>query len=98
MVRDEDHDTHTWGRLETCTSAAWIRAVHDIVQHLRMRVQRRVDEADGSFTSCGTLFVDERDDRAEDRRTQAAAIDVVLSEVFVAEKVTAVCYLITVSS
>jgi hypothetical protein len=49
------------GREAHCI-APRIRSVRDIIQHVRMRIQRWVEEADRPFANCQSLLVDAVDD------------------------------------
>lgn len=44
--------------MEAFSAAADVRAIGDIIQHPRVRVERRVDEADGAFACDEALLVD----------------------------------------
>ena len=52
-----------------------IPAARDIVQYGRVRVQRRVDETDGTLAAVGALFVDQGDDGAKGRGRGRGAVD-----------------------
>ena len=47
----------------------------DVVEDAWIRVEGRVDEADGSLAGIGPLFVDEGDDAAKGRRGRRCAVD-----------------------
>lgn len=47
----------------------------DVVEDRGVRIERRVDEADGCLSSIDTLLVDERDDAAESGRRGRGAIN-----------------------
>ncbi len=59
--------------LEALGATARVRAVRDVVQDVRVLVERRVDEADGVLAAGEALFVDAVDDGREDGGAGASA-------------------------
>ena len=63
-----DWSTHTRHRIparcgrEALGPTTWIRAMSDVVEHLRMLVDRRIEETDRALALRQSLLVDERDD------------------------------------
>lgn len=53
-----------------------IGALRHIIQHIRVRIQRGVDEANRALTRSSQLIVNQRDDAAKHGATRARAIDV----------------------
>ena len=52
-----------------------IATARDIVEDIRMRVQGRIDEPDGTFPKIESRLIDERDDGAKDGRRGRGAVD-----------------------
>jgi hypothetical protein len=55
--------------------ASRIIATLDIIEGICMRIDRRVNEADGSFAGEGTMLVDERDDGTKGWGRGGGAVD-----------------------
>ena len=77
--------------LKPTTPTIRITPIRNVIQHLRMLIQHRIHEPDGTLARRRALLVDKRDYGREYRRRQTRAEECPLCEVDVGEEEGAVC-------
>lgn len=83
--------TPTRNRSETLRTATLVRAAGDIIEHARVRVERRVQEAQRRASDLRPVLVDDGDDGREGRAGAAGAVDELVAAVEGDEVVCTVC-------